>query len=126
LVDANSYCQIIYNDITNPTSALYSRLRTVGPPSVSSKSNNGLYALFALLAIPVLIVIGIVIAVLLKSRPRHAHSNFIPIEVPSSVADYPVKYGGGPYHVTAVNPTPNPTPNNSPAAQRGAVYAHIL
>jgi hypothetical protein len=113
VANANAYCQIIYNDITNPNSALYAQLRPIGPASGNKKSNNGLYALFALLAIPVLIVIAIVTMSLLKSRPRHAHAHFKTLAVPEydekAVPQYPVA-SPNPYPITTPYSTPYQTP----------------
>jgi hypothetical protein len=59
LVDANSYCQVIYNNIITPNSTLYMELvplvnatNTTGGKS----SNHALLGLLALLAIPVMLI----------------------------------------------------------------------
>jgi hypothetical protein len=109
LADADGYCQTIYNDITNPNSALFAQLKPLGFSSSTAGgngSNNGLYGLLALIAIPVIILVAVIIIVLKgKATPE-----------PTAYTNEEDKVGYGNYQPvpTMYQPsamTPYPTPN---------------
>jgi hypothetical protein len=130
---ANAHCQVIYSDITNPTSTLFVRLKTIltttpnggissgGGSSTnnnSSSSNTSLYALTALAAIPVILLVILVIACISNKKP--------PPELEETTSEKPPvvlgiranhsQYQYMPFTVSAY-PAVTQTPYSTPAAR---------
>jgi hypothetical protein len=111
IADADGYCQTIYNDITNPNSALFAQLKPLGFTSTTTGgngSNNGLYGLLALIAIPVIILV-IVIILIIKSKKEPEATAYTNEEEFGG-------YGGYPKPVPMMYPpmvmAPYPTPTH--------------